>query len=84
MTAAASLSSREFTDKIKELLGRIAEQDEEIEAMKLYVHQMRAKYQVYVPDREDPVDAMLSEYVNNFPERSKLRIMFMKESDGVY
>jgi hypothetical protein len=45
---------------------------------------MRAKYQVYVPDKEDPLDNLLAEYINNYPERSKLRIMFMKESEGVY
>jgi len=27
---------------------------------------------------------MLAEYINNYPERSKLRIMFLKESEGVY
>lgn len=26
----------------------------------------------------------MAEYINNYPERSKLRIMFMRESDGVY
>lgn len=45
---------------------------------------MRAKYQIYIPDKEDPVDNQLAEYINNYPERSKLRIMFLKESEGVY
>ena len=26
----------------------------------------------------------LAEYINNFPDRSKLKIMFMRESEGVY
>ena len=37
-----------------------------------------------MPDKEDPLDTQLAEYINNYPERSKLRIMFMKEGDGVY
>ena len=37
-----------------------------------------------MPDRDDEIDYQLAEYINNYPERSKLRIMFMKESDGVY
>jgi len=52
--------------------------------MKLYVQQMRARYQIYVPDKEDPIDTQLAEYINNYPERSKMRIMFLKESTGVY
>jgi hypothetical protein len=26
----------------------------------------------------------LAEYINNFPERQKLKILFMRESEGVY
>eukprot|EP00353_Schmidingerella_taraikaensis_P013724 CAMPEP_0185594270 /NCGR_PEP_ID=MMETSP0434-20130131/74290_1 /TAXON_ID=626734 ORGANISM="Favella taraikaensis, Strain Fe Narragansett Bay" /NCGR_SAMPLE_ID=MMETSP0434 /ASSEMBLY_ACC=CAM_ASM_000379 /LENGTH=60 /DNA_ID=CAMNT_0028221463 /DNA_START=689 /DNA_END=871 /DNA_ORIENTATION=- len=26
----------------------------------------------------------LAEYINNFPDRQKLKIMFMRESSGVY
>ena len=45
---------------------------------------MRAKYQIYIPDKKDPIDTQLAEYINNYPERSKLRIMFMKEAEGIY
>ena len=27
---------------------------------------------------------MLAEYINNYPERSKLKVMFKRESEGVY
>ena len=26
----------------------------------------------------------MAEYINNFPDRSKLKIMFLRESEGVY
>ena len=26
----------------------------------------------------------LAEYINNYPDRHKLKIMFMRESEGVY
>jgi hypothetical protein len=35
---SASLSGKEHQDKMVDLLNRIKEQDEEIEAMKMYVH----------------------------------------------
>lgn len=34
--------------------------------------------------KDDPVDKKLAEFINNYPERSKLKIMFMRESEGVY
>jgi len=39
---------------------------------------------VYIPLKGDTVDRKLAEYINNFPDRQKLKIMFMRESDGVY
>jgi hypothetical protein len=37
-----------------------------------------------MPDKDCNVDTALAEYINNFPDRQKLRIMFMRESSGVY
>ena len=34
--------------------------------------------------KEDNVDKRLAEFINNYPERAKLKIMFMRESEGVY
>lgn len=39
---------------------------------------------MYVPSTDDNIDVALAEYINNYPERSKLKIMFMRESSGVY
>jgi hypothetical protein len=34
--------------------------------------------------KADAIDKKLAEFLNNYPERSKLKIMFMRESEGVY
>ena len=39
---------------------------------------------VYIPVKQDHIDKKLAEYINNYPERSKLRIQFSRESEGVY
>jgi hypothetical protein len=39
---------------------------------------------VYIPVKDDLTDKQLAEYINNYPERSKLKIMFSRESEGVY
>ena len=42
------------------------------------------KMQFYVPVKTDSIDLTLSEYINNYPDKKKLKIMFMRESEGVY
>ena len=39
---------------------------------------------VYIPFTDDEIDVKLAEFINNYPERSKLKIMFLRESQGVY
>ena len=46
--------------------------------------QLKSRVAVYIPVNDDPVDKKLAEYINNYPDRQKLKIMFMRESQGVY
>lgn len=39
---------------------------------------------IYIPAREDSVDSALAEYINNYPDRKRLKVMFLRESLGVY
>ena len=34
--------------------------------------------------KTDQIDITLSEYINSYPDKKKLKIMFMRESEGVY
>ena len=45
---------------------------------------MKSRIAVYIPVKHDSIDKKLAEYINNYPERSKLKIMFMRESEGIY
>ena len=56
----------------------------EIETLKQYIVDLKQRIAVYIPVKDDLVDKKLAEFINNYPERSKLKIMFMRESDGVY
>ena len=67
-----------------ELLKQLKDSENEIEALKSYVIDLKSRIAVYIPVKGDPIDARLAEYINNYPERSKLKIMFMRESEGVY
>ena len=38
----------------------------------------------YVPKSHDPVDQALASFINTNPEKEKMKIMFLRESEGVY
>lgn len=38
----------------------------------------------YIAHKSDKVDKALGEYINSRPEHSKLEIMFLRETEGVY
>ena len=39
---------------------------------------------IYVPARGDPVDQALSDYLCQYPEKERLKIMFIRQTEGVY
>ena len=67
-----------------ELLRQLRECENEIETLKAYIIDLKSRIAVYIPVKNDSTDKLLAEYINNYPERSKLKIMFMRESEGIY
>ena len=57
---------------------------EEIETYRSYITELKQKVAVYVPIKTDVVDKRIAEYINNYPDRSKLKVMFVREAEGVY
>ena len=39
---------------------------------------------MYIPKKRDLVDEELGNYLNTYPESNGLKIMFLRESEGVY
>jgi hypothetical protein len=51
----------------------------------LDINEMLEKNQaVYIAKKNDKTDSTLANYLNKFPEREKMNIMFLRESEGVY
>ena len=67
-----------------ELLKQLKDAEVEIETLKQYIIDLKQRIAVYIPVKEDSTDKKLAEFINNYPERSKLKIMFMRETEGVY
>ena len=66
------------------MLQSLRETEIEVETLKQYIIDLKSRIAVYIPVKDDPVDNRLAEYINNYPDRQKLKIMFMRESAGVY
>ena len=56
----------------------------ETATLKNYIIDLKARVAVYVPIKDDQIDMKVAEFINNYPDRNKLKIMFMRESEGVY
>ena len=56
----------------------------EIEQLRQYIIDLKSRIAVYIPQKNDLIDKKLAEYINNYPDRQKLKIMFMRETEGVY
>ena len=67
-----------------ELLQQVRDLESEVETLKQYIIDLKSRIAVYIPVKSDTIDTKLAEYINNYPDRQKLKIMFMRESSGVY
>lgn len=89
------MASSEFIGKLEEkvynanktsleLLKELRDSETEMENLKNYIIDLKSKMSVYIPAKDDQIDIRLAEFINNYPERQKLKIMFLRESEGVY
>lgn len=67
-----------------ETLQTIRDMEVENSTLKEYIIDLKAKTSIYIPVKTDSVDMRMADYLNNFPDRSKLKIIFLRESHGVY
>ena len=66
------------------MLSSLRNRENEVDTLKQYVGDLKARIAIYLPVKGDAIDMKLAEYTNNYPDRQKLKIMFMRESQGVY
>ena len=67
-----------------ELIRLLKEAEGEIEHLQKECADLKAKFALYIPVKSDPIDVRLAEFINNYPDRQRLRIMFYRESEGIY
>lgn len=67
-----------------DLLTKLKEADEEIEELKNYILFLKSQTGQYVPVKGDQVDEHLAEYINSIPDKSSLKVMFVRINPGIY
>lgn len=67
-----------------QLLKDLKDSETELETLKSYVIDLKSKVAIYVPAKDDSIDMKLADFINNYPDRNKLKIMFLRETVGVY
>ncbi len=77
-------TSLELLKQLKVTEGSCDELQDEIETLRNYIIDLKSRIAVYIPVKNDAIDKRIAEYINNYPDRQKLKIMFMRESEGVY
>ena len=82
----AQLEDRVYTanQTSLDLLKQVRDLEFETATLKSYIIDLKARVAVYVPIKDDPIDQKMAEFINNYPDRQKLKIMFMRDSHGVY
>ena len=80
------LEKRMYEANKRSLEALKAQREMEVEngTLKEYIVDLKEKIAIYVPIKTDPVDVKVAEYFNNFPERSRIKLMFLRESNGIY
>ena len=67
-----------------ELLRQLKDAESENESLKMYIIDMKQKLAIYIPGKDDAVDIALADYINNYPDRKRLKVMFLRVEPGVY
>ena len=66
---------------MKQIEDQLEDEVNEVERLKQL--NKVAMNQIYHADK-DLIDQALGNYINQYPEREKLKILFLRESEGVY
>ena len=58
--------------------------EEKVEELLGVIEQMEHGQAIYIAHKNDKIDKTLANFINKFPERKKMNIAFLRESEGVY
>mmetsp|Transcript_19639 Transcript_19639/g.26556 ORF Transcript_19639/g.26556 Transcript_19639/m.26556 type:complete len:116 (+) Transcript_19639:899-1246(+) len=80
------LESRMFeaNKRSLETLKHMREMEVERATLQHTIMDLKEKAAVYIPAKDDAIDLKMADYINNYPDREQLKVMFLRESEGTY
>ena len=67
----------DFERRIEYLRDKIKEQND-------IIGKMEHTQVIYIAHKNDNIDNVLANFINKYPERKRMKIAFLRESEGVY
>lgn len=75
---------REMTIKFNEADEKLSQATERIAELMKAVEELVTQQHIYIGHKRDMIDLNLANYLNLYPEKEKRKILFLRESEGVY
>ena len=79
---------KELEERIEIIISEKSERlyflEEKVEELLIIIEQMEKGQAIYIGHKNDKIDTTLSNFINKYPERKKMNIGFIRESEGVY
>ena len=57
---------------------------EKIAELEEIISKMEYTQCIYIAHKNDKIDRTLANFINKYPERKKMNVMFLRDSEGVY
>ena len=67
-----------------QVLKQIKDPEIRVISLQQYIVDLTQGISVYIPKKNDEIDQKMAEFINNLTEASKIKIMFMRLSEGTY
>lgn len=74
----------DLLEKIMTLENAYSFAEEKIQELLDLNEALEKNQAIYIAKKNDKIDKTLGNYLNKYPEREQMKIMFLRESDGVY
>ena len=75
---------KQLEEVTQDKADRLIYLEEKCEELLNVIEQMEHGQAIYIAHKNDKIDKALANFVNKFPERKKMNIAFLRESEGVY
>ena len=76
---------RDLDQLMKDTIKKLNEDHKvEVDSLQAYITDLKARLAVYIPVKTDAIDVALAQYMNNYPDKRKIKIQFIRQGQGVY